>query len=274
MGYINLNKCYDLRNVLWDATIKVTSPGILLKSIIERKNGKNTYLKLSSYSLPFGVYGNEALFELLNSRLGSLLGLNVLNYDLISAFVILDGKEFKTLVSKCEDFGELGYKKISFGKFYQQYRNGEESPLALCKRYGIESSIYEMFLFDFIICNLDRHDSNIYLLQNEDIVKVTSLFDNSFCSMFNKTENEIKNRAYYNDESKTNNYIGSKLLIENLYNIDKPVRIRSLRSSDREKLFQGIGKVTTREFRDYYWWFVNRRIEHVKSLKIPFIKWY
>ena len=55
-------------------------------------------------------------------------------------------------------------------------------------------------------------------------------------------------------------------------NIDKPIVLREIKPEDRKKLFQGLGKYTTKEFRDYYWWFINRRIEDVKNYKISFIK--
>ena len=186
----------------------------------------------------------------------------------------MDNVETSVLVSRSFDYVEQGYKRKSFEGYYLDNRDGIETPLNFSKRLSIETDIYKMFVFDFIICNMDRHGRNIDILRNRNNVKLSCLFDNSLCFVHNKNNSDYKNRSYFNDEMSVNNYIGERNLLLNLYNIDKIVNIRDIRDSDREILFQGLGRITTREFRDYYWWFIRRRIEDVKSFKIPFIKWF
>lgn len=71
---------FDFRNLNWNKVQSASSPGMLAKANINLNN-KLYFLKLGSYNIAYGFYGNEPLFELLNSRVGLLLDLPVLKYD-------------------------------------------------------------------------------------------------------------------------------------------------------------------------------------------------
>lgn len=73
---------------------------------------------------------------------------------------------------------------------------------------------------------------------------------------------------------KVNNYIGHMTLAENLNLIDESILLRQPRKGDRANLFQGLIDVTAKEFRNYVWYILNRRVEDVRSQKIQFIRWY
>lgn len=48
---------------------------------------------------------------------------------------------------------------------------------------GLRKTIYEQFVFDYIICNMDRHGKNTEILINEENpsdIKMAPFFDNSF----------------------------------------------------------------------------------------------
>lgn len=267
---MNINNSLDLRSVNCDKVQSASSPGMLAKANMVINN-KEYFLKLGSYNIAYGFYGNEPLFELLNSRVGKLLGFPVLDYDLDYALVNFDNIDYTTLVSISENYVLKNDKRISLSRFYRESRIDNISVLDVLKKFNLEIEIYKLFLYDFIICNIDRHEYNIEILQNNNGFRIAPFFDNSFCFIFNRSSEDIKNKVYYNESTFVNNFVGTRNLKENLFLIDKNIVIRDLQSKDREYLFKGLGNITTREFRDYYWWFINRRVEDVKSYQIPFI---
>ena len=272
MSTINLNKIYDFRKLNWDNSNLGSSDGILPKAVIEKNNHKY-YLKLGSYSKPFGIYGIEPIIEIINSRIGQILGLPVLDYNLKRCLVNLKGDEISTIVSISNDYA-ANCKQTSFEKVYETMCEPQESTIDFCKRIGIIDSIYKEFLFDFIICNLDRHGKNTEILTNKfGKMNIAPFFDNSLTFISNRTDTDIKENKMYNDEMRVNNYIGTQNLKSNLFLIDKPIKIRVPRKEDRELLFQGLGKITTREFRDYVWNIFLRRVYDARHCGISFIQW-
>ena len=269
MSYINLNQVKNLSYLKWEKLDSGTSDGILNKN----KAG-NTYLKLASYNKYYGFYGREPLLELINSRIGQILNLPVLDYGLWVADVILDNTKYRTLVSTSKNYA-LNKKVVSFERFFTNNRQNNEMPLEFVKRYNWKQFIYKQFIFDFIICNMDRHGkNNDILIDDKKRLSVAPFFDNSLTFVTNRPDNDINQKVTYNDSLRTNNFIGSPYLIENIYNIDETITLRSPKKDDRKELFQGLGKVTTREFRDYVWWLLQERVKDVRKSGIRFIQWY
>lgn len=264
------NNILDLRNIKWTKVQSATSPGMLAKTELY-KNGKKYFLKLGSYNIAYGFYGNEPLFEVLNSRVGKLLGLPVLDYKLEKCLVNFENREYETYVCISQNYVNNDDKRISLSRFYRNNNLNGESVLDILKKFNFIDDVYKLFLYDFVICNIDRHEYNVEILENINGLRMAPFFDNSFCFIFNRIEDDYKNKVYFNDLSFVNNFIGYRNLKDNLFLIDKPLVIRDLKDSDREYLFKGLGNITTRAFRNYYWWFINRRIEDVKSYQIPFI---
>lgn len=272
LGAVNLNKELDFTSVDWGLGLTGTSAGIIPKSTILR-NGIKYFIKLNSYSEPFGFYGNEALLELINSRIGKILNVPVLHYDLYMAHVIMNKKRHKTLASVSKDYKIQDYKSISVERLYREHKKDGETPLDILRRLGLSEAIYRQFAYDYIICNMDRHGKNNEILQNQSTVRLAPYFDNSLTFMLNRTESDIKCKKRYNDEMRVNNFIGYMNLKMNLHLIDRPIILRKPRSTDRKFLFQGLGNVTTRQYRDYIWEMLQWRVFEIENQKIQFIRW-
>lgn len=272
MHSIDLNKRMDLTQINWAIGISGSSTGILPKSNIVKNNIKY-FIKLSSYSEPFGFYGKEALIEFINSRIGQLLGLNVLEYTLSPAIVILDNKRHITLASISKDFTQGKYNSISIEKMYRTFKKEGEYPLDIVSRLGLLDEIYKQFVFDFVICNMDRHSKNNEVITTKQGYSLAPYFDNSLTFILNRTESDIRDKKRYNDETRVNNYIGDMNLLANLYRINRPIVIRTPRKEDRKQLFQGLAAVTTRQYRDYIWDMLNWRVADVKKQRIQAIQW-
>lgn len=277
MSRISLKKTYNLTKLKWTEVKQGSTDGILPKTTVEY-NGVKYYLKTGSYSKPFGFYGIEPIIELINSRIGKILGFPVLNYSLISATVKMEDITLDTLISVSRDYAK-GKQQISFEKFYNvyaiKYDKGIESTIDFCKRFDIIDLIYQQFVFDYIICNYDRHEKNTeILIDREGKIHLAPFFDNSLTFITNRPENEIKNKVPFNESMRVRDFIGTMNLRENLSLIDSVVRVRQPKQEDREMLFQGLSKVTTREFRDFTWNLLIRRVESVKQSGISFIQWY
>lgn len=248
------------------------SDGILPKGV-SLSDDKKWFIKLGSYSKVHGFYGVEPMIELINSRIGNILGLPVLEYDLKRVLVTMQGETIETIATQSKDYKAHGEKSVSFEKMYECMTKNLTA-LEFVKQLGVEKQIYSMFVYDYIICNLDRHGKNIEILIHKDKIRLAPLFDNSLTFLTNRPVNEIVNKVDFNDSMCVNNYIGHRTLLENLMLIDEPISIRKPTEKDREKLFQGLSNVTTKEFRDYVWYLLNRRVEDVKSKQIQFIRWY
>lgn len=274
MSRIDLNKKYYLKHIDWSLGINGSSNGILPKAIINDK-GSMSYLKLGSFSSPFGFYGIEPIVELINSRIGKILNLPVLDYNLINASIIMNNNSYDTLISISKSYKNKNTQGVSFENFYDIYKEKGETTIDFVKRFGFSYSIYKQFIFDFIICNLDRHGKNTEVLfLNKDKMEIAPFFDNSFTFILNRPENDLINKVKFNDMMRVNNFIGSQNLRDNLLKIDKEIKIRNPRKEDRKFIFQGLGKMTSKNYREFVWDMINRRVEHVKSEKIPYIKWY
>ena len=266
-------KIIDLRNINWCSIELGHLDGVLPKSILFDK-GRKLFLKLGSYTKYYGFYGVEPIIEVINSRIGKILGLSILKYDIQKAVVVLNGKEIETFVCISQDYAK-DVKQISFEKFYESMALPEESIIAFCKRMGIIDDIYNQIVFDYVICNLDRHGKNTEILvSKEGKISVAPFFDNSLTYVTNRPIIDIKSNKKFNDDLRVNNYIGVQNLRDNLFFIDSNIKIRSPRKEDREILFKGLGGVTTREFRDYVWNLFIERVANVKQSGIPFIQWY
>lgn len=62
------------------------------------------YIKLGQFNLSNGFYGIEPIIELVNSRIGQLLRLPVLEYRLYDQYVDIDNHVYKTLAQISKDY--------------------------------------------------------------------------------------------------------------------------------------------------------------------------
>jgi hypothetical protein len=210
----------DLRNNVWTTTVGTSTGGMLPKTVTG-----NMYIKMSAYNQAHGVYGNEALFEVLASKIAENSGVDCVKYDLADALVCRDGKEFVTKVCVSEDFRK-GRETIPFEKFYSLNKLCDETTVELINRFGFTTEIHKMMVFDFIICNLDRHGKNVELFTEP--VEVAPLFDNSF-SLLSKIPESGIGTAKFDDDISVNNFIGERNLLANLKYVaaTEPVRLNN-----------------------------------------------
>lgn len=47
-----------------------------------------------------------------------------------------------------------------------KHNHSLETPLQLAQLLGLELEIYKQFVFDYVICNMDRHGKNTEILIN------------------------------------------------------------------------------------------------------------
>lgn len=247
---------YDLRNIKWTNQKGSNTNGILLKTQI-----KDKYLKLGSFSGEF-FYNREPLFEVLSSRVGQQLNLNVLKYDLILVKININGNQLVTEASISTE-----YKNNEKAIPIEEFINPKEDWIAKLKTFCLLNDFKKMVIFDFIICNMDRHGKNIeVLLNNKGKYRLAPAFDNSFTVLtyrYNQMLNKDFENYRYNEDTEVNNYLGNKTLEANLKLFKLLPKLKYL---NREELFQGLGKITTRTFRNNYFKFINERIKQYNEI--------
>lgn len=230
--------------------------GILLKTQI-----KDKYLKLGSFSGEF-FYNREPLFEVLSSRVGQQLNLNVLKYDLILVKININGNQIITEASISTE-----YKNNEKSIPIEEFINPKEDWFKKLETFGLLEDFKNIVIFDYVICNMDRHGKNIEVLLNDKgKYRLATAFDNSFTAItyrYNQMLNKDFEKYKYNDQLKVNNYLGSNTLEGNLKLFKHLPKLKYL---NRDDLFKGLGKTTTRTFRNNYYNFINERIKKYNEI--------
>lgn len=282
---IDLKNKLDLRKVQFNRTTPSGhTDGMLYKANIIQGNSVY-YIKLGQFNLSNGFYGIEPIIELVNSRIGQLLRLPVLEYRLYDQYVDIDNHIYKTLAQISKDYqtrvdasGKIvKYSKDQIEQMFNsvKHTNSLETPLQLAQLLGLELEIYKQFVFDYVICNMDRHGKNTEILINQSNprdIRVAPFFDNSFTVLLQRYSSGYKNKFQFNDKIPVNNYIGYNNLLDNILIIDKTVVVRQPRKDDRQLLFQGLQSVTSRKFRDYTWEMLNDRINDLSRIGNNYIR--
>ena len=126
-------------------------------------------------------------------------------------------------------------------------RHDNEDILTFIKRMGLKEYFYNMFLFDYIICNRDRHGANIEVLRSgrKHTIRIAPLFDHGLsflCSCYSDEEIE---KFDILDDKPCQNFIGSRSTFENLsYITNKNTIFKSkLKPQDKEILFSDLSSV-------------------------------
>lgn len=173
---------------------------------LERKNG---FLDLNKLDLEYidvdrvytFVYNNKKYFyknhgknnaykELIAEELAKDYGLNCVHYDL----AVYDTKHGEVSGAVSEDFikdkNYINFIEILYGEYGKEYKNSDTVNLydiwnALSKKYKDEklvsklmNQVVDIFIFDFLIGNLDRHDGNVGILEDERNINIGPVFDN------------------------------------------------------------------------------------------------
>ena len=165
-----------------------TSDGILKKKwkII---NGKRCLLKSGT-----GILKQEIANEILASRIGSLLGIKHVSYEMI-----FDENE---KYSCCENFISADTELVPGARIKEciSKRNDESYYTAYvneCVKYGIkdaELKMNQMFVLDYIIANTDRHWNNFGVIRNADTlcyIDIAPIYDSGTSMWVNESEKQI-----------------------------------------------------------------------------------
>ncbi len=171
-----------------------SSGGQLLKWKIGDTYIKTSTLDKQSLETKF-MY--ESYAEVISSRIGQKLGLNIVKYKLCE--VIIDNS-VKTIACESKEFKPDGYKELSIARLIL---TGKIDRIAIGDRNGYQrliESVYKIFginireyidtliIFDSLILNTDRHFGNFGLMINEKgKVETIPIFDNGnslFCDKY------------------------------------------------------------------------------------------
>lgn len=247
----------DLSFLNWTKTRNSSgTAGSFLKAYTDFGNQK-LYYKLSNYNSIDGVVGHECVNEIIIDRLLTLWGIPHLNYKLINAEIIVDGKKFSTYVCMSEDFKEKSESKLALDLFYDIEKNADETPLEFCKRMGWSNYIYQMLVVDFIILNRDRHGANIEVLRNKrkHTLRLAPLFDHGLSLLFNCLTNAELDKFDVMKDGPVQCFVGGRNVFNNLELIPQnslPI-LKPLSEEDKKILFYNLDGILPMAFQNKIW---------------------
>lgn len=252
----------DMTHLSWSVYRSFSgTAGSFLKAYSEL-GGRKIYYKLSNFDQVNGVIGHECVNELVVDRLLSVLGVPHLEYQLIHADVLVDGKIQDVYLCASEDFKAPNESKTALDAYQKAEGLERESALDFCIRNGWEEYIYQMLVVDFLILNRDRHGANIEVLKNsrKKTVRLTPLFDHGISLLSRSTQEQFASFDVMQDRI-CNNYIGSRSTRENLKLIphDKMPELNALQESDRAIITKGLEDVISSVLQDKIWEMIWKR---------------
>ena len=235
--------------------------GSFLKAYSEL-GGKKIYYKLSNFDQLNGIIGHECINEIVIDRLLSILGVPHLEYQLIHADVIIDGKIHNVFLCASEDFKAPGESKIALDVYQKIEGSKNESTLDFCIRNGFEQYIYQMLAVDFLILNRDRHGANIEVLKNKrkKTLRLAPLFDHGLSLLCHSNIEQLASFDVMQDRP-CNNFIGSHSTFENLKlipNTKKP-KLNPLKESDCNIILEDLDGIVPQLLQDKIWEMIWKR---------------
>lgn len=258
----------DLTNISWnERTNSSGTAGTYLKARTGQ-GSRALYYKLSRFN-GLEIDGHECVNELIASRLMQSLGINHLHYRLIRARVAIDGQEFTTWLNSSHNFRKRGERKLSFGTFYNLYKNDNETPYEFCIRHGWQDQVHQMMLVDYLMANRDRHSSNIeVLVDNSGVTRLAPIFDTGL-SLVAPYANNLDALSAFEPLKPvaTTNFIGSRSLEKNLtYALSAPLAAK-LSEDDRSILFKGLDDALSETHLNKIWEIIWQRWSHYENLR-------
>ena len=260
----------DLRYLDWEVSkISPGTPGMFLKSY-EQIDNELYYYKMSNFDSARGFFGHESLNEIIAKNVAKLLGIDCLEYELIPCKVNLFSKEYTTYVTKSKNFRKKGEDKMSLETFYELNHHESEPVLEFLERKGFQDVISDMFLLDWLICNRDRHGANIEVIASANSYRPAPLFDHGLSFMFS-CYNSIENMKAFNplQDLPVNNYLGSRILSENLNLVNEDTKERFFKAKFEDAvLLEGVQIALNSmpsEFSDYVIKMIKERVKYAKD---------
>lgn len=259
----------DLRFLSWSrAAGSIDSDGAYLKAV---SGDKSVYYKMSAYNSAQGVYGHETINELLAYRVAVEFGVPVPATTLQKSLVLVDGLVFETYLAVSESYKHARETRVSYDTFYKSVRTPGESAFSTAVRFGWEPRIYQMYFYDFLIFNRDRHGANLEVIDNNGNKRLSPLFDNGLSFAVScHTDMELEKFDVLADRQ-VNNFIGSRSLYENLHIVPETVIAgfcKKFNTGFRDKLFYGLDKIMTSKHMDTVWELINKRLEYARR-RVP-----
>lgn len=210
---------------------------------------KKIYYKLPDFKQ--GRFsGCETAIEVIVSRLGLFLGFPVLKYMGDMSKISIDGKKYTTFVARSHNYVKSGYTAIPLITDYLTNRLSKtESALDYCRRIGLQEYLDYVFIFDYLIMNVDRHGHNIELLyDNDNNIIPSPIFDNGRALTYEYGNNvKLMQNWDYKSDITVNNFVGSIHLESNLKNVSKKHKLPRLTTEVYKKMFYGLGDVISEE---------------------------
>lgn len=252
----------DLTHLSWSIYRSSSgAAGSFLKAYSEL-GGKKIYYKLSNFDQVSGVIGHECVNELIVDRLMTILGIPHLEYQLIHADVLVDGKIHDVYLCASEDFKASNESKTALDAYKEAEGKANESALDFCIRNGWEDYIYQMLVVDFLILNRDRHGANIEVLKNSRrrTIRLAPLFDQGLSFLCRSTQEQFTIFDVMQDLP-CNNFIGSRSTWENLKLIpaEKMPKLNPLQESDRETIMEGLEDIIPQVLQGKIWEMIWKR---------------
>lgn len=240
----------DYRFLQWNYSSS-SSGGTYLKSEYVL-GSKKYYYKLSDFRM--GRFtGCETAIEVIASRLGECLGFPVLKYTGDLAVINIDDKKYTTYVAKSLNYVRKGCAVIPLITDYLTNRQSQyETPLDYCRRIGLQEYLDYVFLFDYLIMNVDRHGHNIELIyDNNGNITPSPIFDNGRALTYEYGSNtEFMKNWDYKSKVSANNFVGSIYLDNNLKNVSRQYKLPRLNDDVYKKIFYGMGRVISKEHQE------------------------
>ncbi len=233
-------------------------------------DGNKKYYKLSNYDATKGVVGHECINEIIVDRLLGVLGVEHLEYELINADIIVDGRTINTYLCASYDFKKRGESKSALDNYYELNKKSGETRYDFCARMGWQQYIDTMLALDYIILNRDRHGANIELLRNSraHTLRLAPLFDHGLSLMYSCHSDYEFNGFDILSDLPCNNFIGGRSCADNLELIQNKsdVFANALRKTDKEAIFDGLQDIVSETFIDRTWEMLYERYLQYEKL--------
>ncbi len=251
----------DMRYLKWTKSRKSSgTAGSFLKSY-DDSGKKKKYYKLSDYDPVNGIVGHECINEIIVQRLLRLLGIEHLEYTLIHALVVIDGKDYDTYLCESENYKDQYEQKMSLEDYYLMEREEGEMPYDFCRRMGWEKYINEMHLIDYLVLNRDRHGANIEVLRNtkSKTCRLAPLFDHGLSLVCRCRNTEELAKFDIMEDRKVQSFVGTSSTLENIKMLPREYMnsLPGLRKEDFETIFEGLENVMDKDYvekiRDMIW---------------------
>ena len=261
----------DMTHLTWSRSRRSSgTAGSFLKAQEETADGK-IYYKLSDFDPVKGIIGHEAVNEIIADRLLSILGIPHISYQLIHSDVMIDSKIYDTFLCASENFRKPGERKLALDLYYDLEKKPGETPFDFCIRKRWGKFIYEMLVVDYLILNRDRHGANMEVLcdHENNRIRLAPLFDHGLSFLFScKNDEKAIETFSVMEDRKVQCFVGSSSSLENLKLIpgEKLPRLKKLKKTDKEIIFDDLEGVLSETLRNKIWEMIQKRLDYYESV--------